>query len=278
MVPSIGDSGASRYYVVQMGSDDVPKDERLTAIQSTAQRGYLRRAMRGYIEWLMPQLDELGEALREQFIALRSRAQREVKGSHARSPAMVAHLMIGYELMLRYFSEVLSLGDEWAAQEREKCWRALCAGVNRQAEERAEEIPSRVYLDTMSELLLNGGAYVKNLEQTDALGVGRVMCGYRDSMYYYLLPDVSYALVCEQVRKKGTEFPLTKHALFRQLKEDGLIHPDDGSGRSTRVKRLEGKNLRMLWVPVRFMDGGEPPPELGEQTTFMPVEGEENPF
>ena len=64
-------------------------------------------------------------------------------------------------------------------------------------------------------------------------------------------------MVSEFYAKKGEAFPLSARMLFRQMKEDGMLIAG-GDGKNTRVKRIDGKNVRALWVPREKIDGAEP--------------------
>ena len=45
--------------------------------------------------------------------------------------------------------------------------------------------------------------------------------------------------------------------LHKQLAEDGMLQ-GDSAGKRTRVKVVDGKGVRMLWIPRTAIDGPSP--------------------
>lgn len=278
-LPDIGESGLERYYCIHMEEGNVPKNDNLTDVQLKASKGYLRKTMRGYIEWLLPQLDALPDMLHEHYVGYRARAQRELKGGHARTPGNVAHLMLGYEMYLRYQMHVLSMGEDPETLRKliDNAWVSIIRNVTAQRQDVSETNPAQMYLDTLQELVINGTATVKDLDDLDRIASAppKGMIGYKDSRYYYLLPDVSFTLVCEQCRRKGQEFPGGRLAMMQRLREDGQCCPDK-DGKPTKGKSINGRTKRYLWIPVHIFDGN-PSPALVEQMT-MAVGDPDNPW
>jgi len=99
MEPAITESGVSRLYVVEVEPKDVPKDEGLTAMQEQGKRGTLQAAMRGYVEWLAPQMETLPEKLAARIKQLRPEAQRLLGESGPRMSETVTYLLLGYEMI-----------------------------------------------------------------------------------------------------------------------------------------------------------------------------------
>ncbi len=258
--PGVGQSGLARYYIVNVGAEDVPITDELTAMQEMARMGYLQASMRGYIQWLLERVNELPSALHDDFLMLRADAQDRAKGQHKRSPETIAHMMLGYTYMLRYMRSVGLLTDEEERQRLEEAWRTVTANSQRQAEEMREERPSRMFLSTISELLSSKAAGVKDL--TIAPGDGnagpgtRDMIGYMDVDFYYLLPNVAYRAVAKLCNDQGAAFPLTSKMLYKQMREDGVLTPETMTGStSTRPKWVDGHCQRLLWIPRVLIDG-----------------------
>ena len=257
-LPDIGESGLQRYYCIHMEEGNVPKNDNLTEIQRKASKGYLRKCMRGYIEWLIPQMGTLGDRLNDRFVHYRARAQKELRGCHPRTPGTVAHLMIGYEMYLRYQLHVMDCDGEEAtlASMLENAWVQIVRNTVSQREDVGETNPAMMFLDTMRELVINGTAVIRDLEDLESIGrlPPKGMVGYKDDRYYYLLPDSSFALVCEQYRKKGQDFPGTRLAMMQRMREDGISLADK-SGKPTRGKSINGRTARYIWIPRAVFDG-----------------------
>lgn len=270
-LPDIGESGLERYYCIHMEEGNVPKNDNLTDVQAKASRGCMRKTMRSYIEWLLPQMDTLPDMLQEHYISYRARAQRELKGSHARTPGTVAHLMLGYEMYLRYQMYVLQVDDQGSMTKLlEQAWQAILRNVASQRQDVGETNPARMYLDTLQELVISGVAAVKDLEDLDRISSAppKGMIGYKDSRYYYFLPETSFALVCEQFRKKGQEFPGSRLSMMQRLREDGQCCADK-DGKPTKGKSINGRTKRYLWIPVHVFDGNPSPQQVEQMTIAM---------
>ena len=95
-----------------------------------------------------------------------------------------------------------------------------------------------------------------------------------DSEYYYLLPNVSFGEVAKLCREQGQEFPVSLKALYKHLRTDGILKGISKEENPTRQKWIDGKNIRLLWIPASEMRGG---PKPGAEQTMMDVSGEELP-
>ncbi len=82
----------------------------------------LLSAMRGYIEWLAPQMDELQKTLLLRFYDLR---QKATINGHARLPESAAHLQLGTELGLKYAVSLGVISKEDANKIEQKSWNIL---------------------------------------------------------------------------------------------------------------------------------------------------------
>ncbi|MDL2206704.1 hypothetical protein LJC33_07340 [Eubacteriales bacterium OttesenSCG-928-N13] len=249
--PGVGESGMARFYVVNVRKEDVPVNDDLTAMQELARQGYLQRSMRGYITWLVKQADELSEMLHMEFIRLRTIALDKTQGQHGRTPESIAHMILGYEFMLRYMRDVGVLSDDECLHELEQAWTVLTRNSRQQAKELREERPSKIFLSSIAELLISKMVGVRDLTQIEGEqgSTGRDMIGYMDDNYYYLMPEVAYRAVAKLHNDQGQAFPLTRKMLYKQMKEDGMLTIDTNAETSTRVKWVDGQSQRLLWVP-----------------------------
>ena len=265
-MPNIRESGEARYYVINIGKGDIEGGDSLTYLQDQAADGALAHAMRRYIEWLAPQMDRLPAELDARFKQLRAQVQK-MKIGHSRAPGTIAHLLIGYEMYLRFLVETGALQDPDGDLMRAEMSQAaldIAGNAARQSEDARGERPSRMFLNTVGELLLTRAAGVVDLTDPEAKVPVKGHIGYMDALYYYLVPGPAYTAVCEICTKNGTAFPLTQRMLARQLLEDGLIVPDS-EGKSTRVKTIGGRGARLMWIPRANIDG----PQVNSEQTRM---------
>ena len=277
-LPSIGESGLARFVILRMAEGDVPLTDALTQAQEEAAQGLLQAGMAGYIEFLRRQADSLRDNLKKEWLKLRMEAQRRMKTrSHARNIEAVAHLMLGWEMMLVYGYTLNEITQEQMQAELEKAWGYLIASGEQQAKEAQEVSPENAFLDCVRELLKSKRAYVKDLSANAEPGPsgGPGMIGYRDEQFYMLMPDLCYMAVCETYTRQGVMFPLSKRGILRALKEAD-VSETDGEG-VTKMKWIAGASQRLLWIRRHKIDGGDPP---AEQQGFLDVSGADadNPF
>lgn len=271
--PNINQSGISRYYIVQMKPGDVPFDELTQEIQTKARDGYQRAAMRGYIEWLLENYiskDEEGfcESLNKSFLANRKQARQLLDGAYARSAESVACIMVGIEMMLKYFMSIGVLDMETARAMGAEAWQVCIENSRRQSEEMKDEKPVNLYIRVIRELLRSGTNKCLSTDSTDG---GINVIGYMDDTYYYLMPEITYKTVSKFLADQGQTFPLGKKMLNTQMAEEGIVPKEF----LNRLKKIRGKVDRYLWIPRATLDGTKdetvreaPQPAYEEPTPF----------
>ena len=110
----------------------------------------------------------------------------------------------------------------------------------KQGRQAQDDRPSRLFLRTVSDLLVGRVAEVRDL--TD---VGRTtnpvrgMIGYMDEKYYYLNPGLSFTMVSEQLRKSGMEI----RAIYASK-----YHPETSEKKHQAVKTAEKLDLEVQWL------------------------------
>lgn len=277
-LPAIGASGLARYFILDIDKGDIPVGDELTEMQELARGGYLQKAMRGYILWLLKQADGMPEWLHKMFLHYREDIRKDSSGQHDRAPETVACIMIGYGLMLNYMVDLGLFDTETAAKLLQEARRKLMESSRKQARDMESEKPTRIFLDALGELLNSKRAALKDLtlgpDQKQTFGPAEKMIGYMDGEYYYLLPNVSFGEVAKLCREQGQEFPVSLKALYKHLRTDGILKGISKEENPTKQKWIDGKNIRLLWIPASEMRGG---PKPGAEQQMMDVSGEELP-
>jgi hypothetical protein len=245
-LPDIGQSGIARLFVVDVKPGDIPANEALTTLQKKAHDGLLARAMRGYIEWLLPQMDGLPVALADLFLQCRERKQDQLSGAHGRQPESFAWLLVGFQLMLHCWKDMGMLDDPaplWAQAEE-----ALLYHSATQRKTLRDEEPVGLFLSAFKELLITNQVRIYNLNDHDDVFYSAENCaGYQDEKYVYLIPGQAYGAVCSHFREQGTSYPISAAQLWKRMRERGLLEARDNE--TTRTKHIPGKgSLRLLWL------------------------------
>lgn len=253
--PNVGESGVSRYYIVNVGKDDVPRCSALTNLQEVARMGFLQKCMQGYIKWLLRQIDRLPDELHEMFIRYRERSMEIAKKQHGRSAEAIANIMIGLTYMMLYMRDIEVMDTDECQAMLENAWAVIAENSAKQARDMENERPTKIYFDILGELISSGGAWVMPISEAESKGASRPgMIGYRDLNTYYLLPKLAYAAVQKVCEQNGGIFPLTEKMLTKQLREDGYILFGTADS-ATRPKIIAGKAMRLLWFPASMIDG-----------------------
>lgn len=170
-------------------------------------------------------------------------------------------MMVGYECMVYYLRDVGALTDDEARKAYTHAWDVVTDNSARQAAEMKEDRPSKIFLSTISELLIAKSVGIKDITMPTAEGAPsgtgpRDMIGYMDSEFYYLMPNVAYRAVAKLCNDQGQAFPLTAKMLYKQMREDGILTAETTTATSaTRPKWIDGKTQRLLWIPRRYIDG-----------------------
>ena len=266
--PGVGESGMARFYVVNVGREDIPATSRLTEAQELARQGYLQASMRGYLNWLLGQIDTLPESLHEEFIKSRAKALDLTRGQHGRTAEAIAHMMLGYDMMLRYMMDAGVLSQAETEKMSAHAWQVVCQNSARQSDETREERPSKLFLSSINELLISKAVGVRDLSDSRGEAASPINAiGYMDESFFYLMPQMAYRAVAKLCSDQGQAFPLTSKMLYKQLREDGVLTADTTTGTSsTRPKWIDGKPQRLLWIPRVWIDGKQPG---GEQISMM---------
>lgn len=281
--PMIGDSGVSRFYEVEVENGNIPGNDALTDLQQRARRGELRAAMRAYIEWLLPQADILPQQLDEMFIRYRARATNEFGSMRVlgRTVEAAAQLMIGLTYMVGFFQHLGMCDADTAGVVLEQYWKIIVGNSSAQVSSSRDESAVQMFMVAVSEMLSSKTITVVDITPgIQRASPGKGMTGYVDEFNYYLMGETVYGAVVHFYRDQDRVFPASRAALFKQLRDQGIVQQVGSDGKTTKHKRTpDGKNQRLLWIPRWRLDGGkEPDPKVvQERMAFTPVPDEELP-
>ena len=114
---------------------------------------------------------------------------------------------------------------------------------------------SKIFIETINEMIDNGDVKVIDLEDAAQVraNIGANVIGFEDEDYLYVMSVKAFHWVTERCRARGEAFPSQK-ALNRALREAGMIEWDATARRSTRVKMVGGKPMRLLWIKRRALE------------------------
>lgn len=262
-VPDIGSSGQARMYMINLDRKSYTYSAEMDKLRADAEDGVLRLAMAKYIEWLLPQADQLPEILRQLFTEYRKMAHEMIAGAatNDRADDAAAHIMIGLTMMLRWMESLGVTNEESAVEQLREWWSVVLSNIRDQGSEGRDEAPVALFMSATREMLISEVATVVDLTPgSDRKRPQKGNVGYMDAQNYYFLPDQLYGAVTKFYNDQNRAFPLSKSALFKIMREDRIIEQwDTRDNKSTKIKRIDGKTARFLWIPRWKVDGGEKP-------------------
>jgi len=243
---------------------------------STAQkrRGYLAKAMAGYVQWLATHWEILTQQVPAQFHALRTHAYQQA--SHAREPGQVAYLQLGWEGFTQYAVESGAVSADTRLALLQHTQAVLLAAARDHQTALADEATVPRFLA----LLLDGFASKKihlrtlqDQEPPDATLWGwtarlvydpskggdiltyhtreDTLIGYLDESHIYLIPEATYAYLVTAAKTAGKVWPVDSATLLRELDDAMLIQSKRNTKQRlerTLNKKVNGQQKRCIWL------------------------------
>lgn len=247
-LPRVTESGVARMYVIDLNRGDVPLgDPALLELQRAARDGCFSEVMKAYIEWLLDQYDSLPAELDARYTELLREAIDKVEGAHARIPPVAAYLVLGMEMMMRFLCDRGVFQQEDLPGMIDASWLAILSNTQRQVLEMAEEKPTKMFCDTLRELLDSERVTVCELGKE--IHKPQNMIGYKDMNYFYLNPGQTYGAVQRAMADQGTSFPLGKNMIMKLLADEGLILKDAATGKNVKQLNKQGVRAWVIWMP-----------------------------
>ncbi len=247
-IAAIGQSGIARNFIVEMQPDSLPVSDTLNAAQAYAENGVLAAFMRGYIEWLIPQADDLPQKLKALFGTYRKRAIAEKICGLGRAGDTVAWLMTALHILSDYLY-VCGINDI----DLSDSWQILKEIASAQLDKNEEVTPTKMFLDAVGQLFDSGKIFTENIGDTPQHEpVSGAKVGYSDSDMYYFIPDMIYAEIGKYYSAQNKIFPISCQRLMKHLAAEKICLSN--SERYTFQKRIGKRRHRYLCIPRRFID------------------------
>jgi hypothetical protein len=244
-------SSLARNLVLHLLKEDI-KPEKLT--QAQAQKSLLSQAMRGYLEYLVPQLDTLPSQLPEDFEHLREQAKQaanKTRTRHRRLDETVAFLFLGLQLFLNYAVAQEALTQEKAVKLLQEAWEAFNQVADELAQVAEREEPTKRFFEALLELQTQGRVYFATMEDVTPdraeriPGAQKIGWGPDDKGVYYLLYGPAWEQVVKYLRTQEEGLSLSKNSLLDSMEQKGLLDRSQGDRRSI-VKKIAGTQVRVL--------------------------------
>ena len=188
--------------------------------------------------------DQLPEVLKKRFLTLRAQAQGV---GHGRTAEAMAHLQIGIEAFTGFMCETGAFTEAERDSLRQESWQVFISLAEEQNRRIQQDRPTVLFLSALKELLDTKECNLESLKYIgESAGPPEDSLGFFDDDYYYLYPETTYKVIKQFYNQADHSFSLSKTQLFKHLQVEGLI--EAGNDRSTKVKKINGENKRLLWL------------------------------
>lgn len=266
-IPS-GKSLRARMLILWLKKEEIDVD-RLTLAQEKAREGLYEKALGGFLQWLAGQKD-LSQKIRE----LQGKYRADFKAEHPHTTDIIGSLLTGLRTFLEFSLEVRALSADQVNKFYNTAVEAFKSLADGQSEYQQQSDPVRAFINYLSSSLAGGRAHVKKLDferpttGAEFLGWGKKTAyatlatephsreiweprgdfiGWIDEEeeIFYLLPDAALGVVRKLAAENGEVLAITKHTLFKMLREDGKLVLND-ENRNTYQKRVGEERVNTL--------------------------------
>lgn len=243
-------SSLARNLVLHLLKEDINQGK-LT--QAQARKAFLPHSMRGYLEYLSPQLDALSSQFKKDFENLREQAKKDskIRARHRRLDETVAFLFLGLNTFINYAVVQEAIAQEKAVKLLQDAWRVLNQVADELAQVAEREEPTKRFFEALLELQTTGRAYFATMEDVTpdlaerTLGAVKIGWGPDEKGVYYLLYGPAWEQVTKYLRAQEEGLPLSKTALLDSIEQQSLLDRSQGDRRVIK-KKIAGEQHRVL--------------------------------
>jgi hypothetical protein len=237
IMPLSGSSLARNFvHKLQKGDLDLKK---LTQAQS--QQAILPHAMRGYLEYLAPQMGDLPGQLKEAFTHLRSKASEKatIQTRHSRLNEAISHLHLGLNSFCSFAVDLGVLSKEEGEKILQEAWEIFNQIADEQALQEQAGEPSKKIAEASLELEAQRRIYWANMEDTPGFLEGAVKVGWKDEDrgIYYTNLGTLFKEVNQHLRGQGEFLSLSKVDFISYLNQKELLVEKDKATKQTRDQK-----------------------------------------
>lgn len=195
----------------------------------------LSESMRGYIEWLLPQMNDESSSFGEVIVYNFNIYKEELdgiedictQGGHGRSIESCAWLIVGISSMLTYFADKGVISEVEFEQRIQFAKDIIVKLLIKNNNITKESSPIDEFLYILKEAIDSKSININTLvDGNRVIASDDNIYGYKDDKYYYLYPDMTYNYLRDRQSKSGNYVSLTKKGLFKLLKENSIIKID----------------------------------------------------
>jgi hypothetical protein len=284
-LPNVGESGTTRFFALELKEGDINIPE-LTEYQGYAADGTLSHFTYLATEMIKEKYlnkengeQELVSYLKDTFLQnrefFRDKAREYNFKIRPRLCEDIANLEIGWELYcstLQYYGAITK--EENCLMFKQFTDVIMPLAIQQQSTTETEQ-PSQIFIRKLGSLIDMGKVSVVERFYS-LLEKPRNLIGYSDEDNYYFETDEAFAAVSKACNDVGEHFPLSRKALLKALKNEGISICSKGE--NTRNVRVSGGTKRLLCIPRSFFEeADDEDTESEEDLPFGPGIVEESP-
>ena len=232
VLPSIR-SIRSRLFMLEMKPEYIVLDDILARYNNGDAEKY-RHAMAGYVMWVGERYSELEKSLPKRVEEWLIEA-RKLKGN-TREYSHVATLQTAFELAMYWMVDAGAMGSEESqAMVKLAFEMMLAAGDEQHLDTAVDENPVEKFMSFLEQILADGTAYVRHLEdptgdvrsipEAGQRPVNSRFIGWYDNLYWYLL-DAAEEMIYARASKLSQPVGVNRRGLRGQLRNKKMLYPD----------------------------------------------------
>lgn len=252
-----GESSNARLLSIEVNRDSVDLDV-LTNIQNRS--SLLRMSMRGYIEWLLEQLNEenkdesLSDILIYNFKTYRDELMERYKDStHGRIIEAVSWIKVGFNCMLEYMFDLNVISDIEKNLYEQRLELVTYELINGQTKLVTNNSPTDEFLGTLKELIDSNSIRLGTLNKKNQVIEDKLeyVYGYKDQNYYYFYRHKIYKAFVKEQYGKGANTTIGQVELVKQLREEGIVKVDSNNDSPKKVIYIKDPNEKSGYRQIR---------------------------
>ncbi len=272
-IPSI----QSRLCIVGIQKGDV-KGVRLTSCQQDAANGLYAASMSGFLSWLAPNYGEIKSGLESQ----RAKSRDEYLGKYpnARTPDLVANLLLGLKYLLDFAEDIQAISSAKIAELRAQGELAFQMIGRKQDDYHSQVDPVKKFPEMVASILSSGRGYLAdrkgqrpNIQNLECIGWRLFATSYeprgekigwiRDKEIY-LDQNITFAKVNELANEQSWTLSISPQTLWTRLKEEKVILRTEDEKTTNRIV-IEGTKRPVMVFNTQTILG-----EIDEHESSIP--------
>ncbi|WP_045520337.1 hypothetical protein [Neobacillus niacini] len=229
--PKAGISTTARFLEIELTSESINL-ERLKTSQE--KNSYYSYAFKGYIQWLLPQMEQLPAMLKGIFNEHRSRFLNI--NTHGRVTETISWLLVGLEMLLSFYVHVQAIDKE----QKEKTLALALEKLGKIAKKHALNLnshdPAMLFTEGLRDLINTKSVTIIDIKD-DPYSDDRHFIGWEDHEFYYLVLGNVMKEINLYFQGQGLRFPITKYMLSKMLAERQMIEVDRSENEVRNIVR-----------------------------------------